>query len=230
MKNALLFTVWIAEFYGNEVHIDSLRQLFFLDGCTRNLLVESLKSMCSIFVIHSSWHFSDFHKGVDSKDHVIRVLKALESASGGDVRARTSAMDQPAKCQTVPPTRPIQPKAPSVPAPMPPAAVIAPFAQANNRPSTSQAASVTQVQDLQYSREKIGILHSQKYPETKAQVLNGLAKTDSTGLLASRSDSISLQEISVDEVDSTNTLTQVRQLGQGVSVQAFVSFEKKLFK
>lgn len=86
--------------------------------------------------------------------------------------------------------------------------------KSNVQPSTSQQ------QDSAYTKEEMTTVHNTYSVNTKAQVLNGLSDTNSSGLLVDSKDSLSLQEISCDEVDSSTLLSSSRNIGEGVTVKA----------
>ncbi|CCD65227.1 Guanyl-specific ribonuclease pgl-3 [Caenorhabditis elegans] len=72
VNNALQFALWITEFYGSESEKKSLNQLQFLSPKSKNLLVDSFKK---------------FAQGLDSKDHVNRIIESLEKSSSSEPSA-----------------------------------------------------------------------------------------------------------------------------------------------
>ncbi|KAF1768761.1 hypothetical protein GCK72_000574 [Caenorhabditis remanei] len=65
VTNALRFALWIVEFYETETNEKSIKELAFLDHSLKTLLIES---------------FTKFLQGKDVKDHIKRIIDALEKS------------------------------------------------------------------------------------------------------------------------------------------------------
>ncbi|CAI2355091.1 unnamed protein product [Caenorhabditis sp. 36 PRJEB53466] len=192
MKNALRFASWITEFYGSETDEESVNELFFLDAQTRMLLAESLKK---------------FAQGVDSKTQVLQIVNALESFKGPAVAQKPQSSTVVTQ-QAAPAQRAVTP---------PVSSAARDVFNVSSVPPIQQC----QVKKLTYSKEELGSVHLENNSKVISEkVLTELQRTESTNLISKKIDSTIIQDSGVDEIDASHTLSNVKQIGQGVSVEA----------